>query len=594
MPWPPAVVKPVAMSDPTAPAAAPDRLASLVPDQFGRAQIWLLVVLLFAAIGAGAVGGMHHVTAVYLRQQDLAVALLVLVATFLVLRQQDRLASLYPGSMTVGRKKATIGLLALGVFVLGWAGSYLVFSGYPLSFDEFWARADGEIVARGIPMARLPEEWREYAPALQPIFARLLPEEGLWASTYLPVNAALQWLGGQAASPIMAGASVVMVALIARRLMPDMGQAPLIAAILLATSSQLVITGMTPYSMSAHLFFDLVWLWLFIQRRAWAYALSLPIAALAMGLHQEAYFPLFALPFLLERFLAGQRVFSVAYVALIGAGFIAWNNYDVFAYGWFGVEPAANAASGSGRLVTDLLQRVSAIGASAVAMMGANLLRFTLWQNPVVVVLVVLAAWPIARLAGGAPRELRAMLLSIVGTSLFMLIVIPLQGHGWGYRYLHGQMAGAVLIATYAFGRLSAGPQGPQWKSLMVGMTLLAALLLPLRAWQAHDFASPYAKADAALAELDDAEVVIIDAPRHAYAVDLTRNDPWLRNTIKRMDAGRLTDEQLAQLCARYRVRFFTGTDADRFDIPLLPEDLQQEPRFPDRCPPTAGPAAAP
>lgn len=572
------------MNDAVASSQTTKGLSHLTVSQFGRAQIWLLAVLIAVAVGAGALGGMRPITAVFLREQDLGVALVVLLASFVMLKQTAPLATVYPINLAEKRGRAIIAWLAVAVFALGWAGSQIVFAGYPLSFDEFWAVADGEFLSRGVPMARLPEEWREYAPALQPTFVRIVPEEGLWMSNYLPVNAMLQWIGGTAASPLMAAGSVAMVALIARRLMPQMREAPLIAAILLATSSQVVILAMTPYAMTAHLLFDLVWLWLFIQRRAWAYALSLVVAALAMGLHQEAYFPLFALPFLLERFLAGERAFSILYVALIGAGFLAWNGYDAFAYAWFAVEPETGSPSGSGRLVDDLIRRVTAINVTAAALMGANLLRFSLWQNPIVPAVLVLAAWPIVRLSADAPRELRAMLLSIVGTALFLFVVIPFQGHGWGYRYLHGQLGGAVLIVTFALCRLIHGEHGRAWKGVVVGATFLAMLLIPIRAWQAHHFASPYAEANTALLAWEDADVIVIDAPSHSYTVDLTRNDPWLRNPVKRMDAQSLSEEQLDRLCARYRVRFFKNEDAMRFSIPERPESQRSDPSFPDGC----------
>lgn len=544
----------------------------------------MLAVLLVAAIGAALVGGMQYITAVFLREQDLVVAAIILLCAVIVVRKPDRFAKAYSGAFGTGRQNAILAITALLVVLVGWGGSFLVFGGFPLSLDEFWARADGEILARGVPLARIPEEWRDYATALQPTFLRLLPQEGLWASSYLPVNAMLQQLGGSLASPAMAGGSVVLTAMIVRRLLPDMPRAPIIAAILLATSSQLLVAAMTPYAMSAHLFFNLLWLWLFMQGRAWAIAASLLVGALAMGLHQEVFFPIFAVPFLLERFLAGRRLFAVAYLAAIGALFLAWNNYDLFAYGWFGAEPPAQADTGTDRKLADLFARLSGIGASSIAMMGANLLRFVVWQNPVVPVLLTIAAWPIIRLAGDIPSELRAMLVSIVGASVFMLLVIPLQGHGWGYRYLHGQLGTAAIIATYAFCRLANGTHERGWKAILVAMTLVAALLVPLRAWQAHGFAKPYISADAAIENRNDAQVVVIDAPRHAYASDLTRNDPWLRNPVKRMDAGALTTEGLLDLCERYRVEFFTDEDAARYGIPLLPGQLRQDPRFPGGC----------
>ena len=559
-----------------------DPLVNLDPAHLDRAQIWLVLVLLLSALGAGLVGGMRFITAVFLREQDLLVAGIVIAAGFFAAWKNGALARFWPRVALAS--PLSYWWIAGAVVALAGIGQALVFSGYPLSLDEFWARADGAILERGVPMARIPEEWREYAGALQPVFSRLLPDEGLWVSTYLPLNAVLQWLGGPLASPIMAAASILLVASVARTLLPDQPWAPLVAAVVLATSSQLLVTAMTPYAMTAHLLFNTLWLWLFVQNRAWALVLSVPVAALAMGLHQPAFFPLFALPFLLERFLAGQRIASTLYVAVIGGLFLAWSNYDLFAYGWFEAQPEGEASSGSGWLLGKLIERLSRGGIASVALMAANLLRFVLWQNPIVLPLVVIAAGPIVRLANGAPRELRAMLLGLVGTAVFMALVIPFQGHGWGYRYLHGLLGSCALIAAFAFGRLMQGAHADRWKGALVGATLLAIALFPLRAYQAYSFAAPYVAADRAIAEWQE-QVVIVDAPRHAYAVDLVRNDPWLASGGKRLVATKLSQAQFERLCKTYSLRIFTDDDAARFGLREWPGALQGEPVFAKGCP---------
>ncbi len=567
---------------PTRPEPHEDPYAKSDPAIAARVQIWLILSFLALAIGGSVLGTTRLITGTFLKDQDLLVAVIVLAGSVLIAARPAVLMRLWRERSV--SSPYPIGAIALSVFIVAGLGAHWVFQGFALSMDEYWAQAEGEIFARGVPMASVPEEWRAYAEALNPAFLRWLPEEGLWASTYLPINSALQYLGGSLASPAMAAGSVVMVALIARTLMPEQPLAPVIAAILLATSSQVLVTAMTHYAMTAHLFFDLVWLWLFIQRRVWAYALSLPIALLAMGLHQEAFFPLFALPFLLERFLSRQWLGSIAYGIFLAAGFLAWTNYDLWVYDWFGAAAPVAQASGSSRELGDLITRVFAIDMQSVALMGANLTRFVLWQNPLVMILVVLGAWPVARLAKGTPPELRAMLLSLVGTIVFLWLVIPFQGHGWGYRYLHGQMAGAVLIATFVFCRLMQAEKGREWQALLVGMTGLALLLVPVRAWQARDFAFPYATTHVALLEWTDADVIIIDAPEYTYTADLTRNDLWLRNPIKRMDGGLLSADQVQQLCAAYRVRFFTGEEAERFGITPFPDAHLRTRYFPDGC----------
>ena len=94
----------------------------------------------------------------------------------------------------------------------------------------------------------------------------------------------------------------------------------------------------------------------------------------------------------------------------------------------------------------------------------------------------------------------------------------------------------------------------------------LSLLLVPLRAWQAASFVAPYARANAAVAAMD-ADVVLVDAPRHFFALELLRNDPLLRNRPIRMVASALSDAQLARLCRDYTVARFTDADAARFGL---------------------------
>ncbi len=92
----------------------------------------------------------------------------------------------------------------------------------------------------------------------------------------------------------------------------------------------------------------------------------------------------------------------------------------------------------------------------------------------------------------------------------------------------------------------------------------------------------PYVAANRALKHVD-ADIVVIDAPRHAYSWDLVRNSPLLDNTPKRLAEPALSGAQLTQLCRRYRVAFFTDDDAARYGIPGLGgEPNDQTP--PRRC----------
>lgn len=536
-----------------------------------RASVILLVLLLVA--GAYLASANYRDTLVpffplyFLRTQDIPVAaLFALFWTFALGTGAsgtgwDRLAS---GLVPAARRNAA--LLALLAVLVCAGGVWLVFGAYGLAVDEHWAQSDAVVIGTGAGMVPIAEAWRDYAGALQSRFARITPD-GWWASEYLPVNAALQYLGGTLASPLLAGWAVLVAADLARRLLPDAPAAPLVCALLMVTSTQLLITGMTPFAMSAHLAFNLSWVWLFLHRDWRAQCAAMPVAFLAIGLHQAVFFPLFAGPFLLEAWLTGQRRAAVVQGLAIGAAFVFWSAYDNVLYAALGIAADMTTGDGTGTgtalLFSRFLVLVTNFSSDNIGLMAINLVRFITWQNVLIVPLVLFAASRVLR----EPGPWRAMLVSLGLTTAAMTVLLADQGHGWGYRYLHGHLGSACLLATLGWYRLPAGVRSGSAARALLGAGLaLSLLLVPLRAWQAASFVAPYARAHAAVST-SDADVVLVDAPRHMFALELLRNDPLLRNRPLTMVAAALNDAQLARLCRDYKVARFTDADAAKFGL---------------------------
>jgi hypothetical protein len=526
----------------------------------------LPTVLLLAWSVFGRVS-VPFVTLNFFLTQDLPVliGLVALLITLRAWRADDRLALRLEQFFAAALRLNPV-LLALAAGAVCAAGVWLVFGGYALSMDEFWAQADGVVLASGAGLVPIPAEWRDYAQALQPIFARITPDHW-WASDYLPGNAALQYLGGPLASPLLVGFAVLAAADLARRLLPDVPFAPVLCALLMISSSQLLITGMTPYAMSAHLALNLAWLWLFLHRDWRAQIAAAVVPLLAVGLHQVVFFPLFAAPFLLDAWLARRRAAAVLQAVAIAASFLFWSAYDSVLYSALGVMPVTSSGGGTGTGTALLFSRFLALVADFnlgnLALMMFNLIRFVTWQNVLLLPLILVAVAGFARM----PGVWRAMLGGMVLTVTLLVVILAFQGHGWGYRYLHGHLGSACLLATYGFARLCDVQAERARARAIIGAALAASLLLvPIRAWQAHAFAAPYRAADAWIATRD-VDVVLVDAPQHIYAVDLIRNDPLLRNRPKRMAAYLLSDAQLAALCRDYKVAVFSDAEASRFGL---------------------------
>lgn len=119
----------------------------------------------------------------------------------------------------------------------------------------------------------------------------------------------------------------------------------------------------------------------------------------------------------------------------------------------------------------------------------------------------------------------------------------------------------------------------------MTGFTLAALIIfLPLRMWQAHEFTAPYVRGDAMIAEMRDVDVVIVDAPRYAFAGDLVRNDPWLEERPLRIQRGNLSSEHLSRLCDQYRVRFFRAEQAELVGIAEFTFPVTDTATLPEGC----------
>ncbi|ACA17198.1 hypothetical protein M446_2760 [Methylobacterium sp. 4-46] len=464
-------------------------------------------------------------------------------------------------------------VLAAGVAAAAAGLTLLLHRGHPLSYDEAMAVFDARIIGSGHLVAPLPEAWRDYAPALAPFFLLPVPGHAGWVSSYLPVNAALRagfgLLGLEALTgPILAAAAAWLVVAVARRLWPARPDAAILAGLLLATAPQVLVTATTAYAMTAHLTLNLLWLRLFLRGGRLGHAGAAVVAFLACGLHQIVFHPLFALPFL-AGLLPARRWrlagFYLAAYALIG---IVWVLYWKLAVAASGLaQQDGGAGLGGGYLAARAAEQIGTVGPFARDQMVKNLVRFLIWENPLVLPLGLLA-WPALRRGDGVLRPLAAGLLL---TCAAMAVLSPFQGHGWGYRYLHGMIGSACLLAAAGWIEATRGlaPDALARARGSVGLACLAclALVLPVHARVAHAFAAPYVAADAAIARAE-ADIVVVNDDRLAFAADLVRNAPDLSNRPLRLHLQAMDAAQLETLCGRGRIATFAAEQGHRLGIP--------------------------
>jgi hypothetical protein len=225
--------------------------------------------------------------------------------------------------------------LGVALLVVAVIGHQVVMWGYAFSRDEQMVLFDADIFAHGELAARLPQAWQPLHRALNELF---MPE-GLdgsgWFSMYRPVNAAMHSAVGRIGdgawtNPLLAVVGLFATWRVACRILPGEREAQFVAVLLYVTSTQVLALAMTSYAMTGHLALNMVWLALFLRDKWYTHLCAVLVAFLAVGLHQIAYHPLVAGPFLffglvLRRRWGWSAFYALAYLAII----VFWGRYTI-------------------------------------------------------------------------------------------------------------------------------------------------------------------------------------------------------------------------------------------------------------------------
>jgi hypothetical protein len=469
--------------------------------------------------------------------------------------------------------------LAVFVFISGLLGTHIVFDGYHLSRDEFLAEFDAIIFRSGKEIASIDPLWRPFASALAPRFMLPIPGDVGFASAYLPVNAGFRAIIGLVAnsdlpSPLFAGTAVLATFGVARRIWPERADAAFVSALLVGTSSQILVTSMTSYAMTAHLALNMVWLWFFLRDDKNGHGAAIATGFLASGLHQLIFHPLFVTPFIVRLFASGRRSLALVYVLSYVCICIFWISYWKLVLGWQGIPPQISDDTGPMYFLVRIFLFLANFQWAGTDLMLKNILRFVAWQSPALLPLVFLAYTSIRHDYGIARELIAGLLLTLIA----MFILLPYQGHGWGYRYFHGLIGSAALLGGYGWialaNRDTRGEFGAARTMFVISSAVAWLVLLPAHAKQAHDFVLPYVRASKAI-EQTQMDAVIVDKSRLLFAEDLVRNDPFLHNRPKVLDLTNLSETDIERLCMQYSVAIFDYRQA--LALGVIPNDHATE-----------------
>lgn len=412
------------------------------------------------------------------------------------------------------RPRFTIVLMAFAAFALTAAGYFVVFHAYSLTADEYMANFQARIFLHGKLRAVLPEFWWPMVRLVIPTHAGYFPELHAWNSSYLPVYAAIRapFMAVSLQSlvnPIFAGISVLTIAAITHKVWPEDRWRPIIAAALLACSSQFLVMSMTAYAMPAHLALNLIWLWLYLEpakRRFWLAPL---VGAAALGLHQPFFHALFVAPFLARLVWQRRWKASLYFAAVYLLGIIAWFQW------WHHFMPEFN---GTGSAGTFGLHRYTWM---------IQTIYLCLLLGWLALPIPILAALGFARFRKLSPF-LQDAALSCVLTFGFYIFVRADQAHGWGDRYFHGTLGCLILVALAGWDPLCQRLGKPAAATYVtVGVVASFFVQFPWRCVQAENFVAPYAHA-AELFHSPDVDIVAFNPLQAWYSADLVRNDPFL------------------------------------------------------------------
>lgn len=460
-------------------------------------------------------------TAIFFYRQDIW---LLFFETILLLLASLRL---HDKARPLHLPQPALPLVAIGLIGICYAGTKWVLCGYEMSRDEQMAVFDALTFSAGHLAQPLPSFWQAHASALNTLYMLPAARPVAWISGYLPMHAALRSVVGLVIDPALTSPLVVAVGAIAlwkcaRLIWPEDDEAPLVALLLYVGSGQILFAGMSAFAMPAHLAFNLVWLWLFLLGRRSTDLAAVVVGFVATGLHQPLFHPLFAAPIVLtllrDRNWSRFALYTAGYGA-IAAFWLAWPHWmEALVAG-----PAPAAATAGTDYFTRLTETLSKSDTMRWQEMTANLLRLFAWQH-VILLPLLLAAIPAVR----RERLPAAFAATLILPICIMAAILPWQGHGFGYRYVHGVLGTAILLAVFGWRNLVVSCA---WLRPVLLRTTLGAVLviLPLQGWMAHSFYSLFSQVDHRI-NASGADYFIVGGKDAPFSHDLVINRPDLSN----------------------------------------------------------------
>ncbi len=438
----------------------------------------------------------------------------------------------------LGSKRLPL-VVAVIVLIFTSIGRFTIHQNFDLCIDEYLNELEGEILQQHHIVAEVPQPWIAYRTALQLPYQiyKGTETQGYWASGFLPGFALLDHAFdllylGWFLNPLLAALSLGLLTSLSRRAFPDENVLfANIAVLLLACSPQFLFMAMAKFAWTAHLFGTLLWIWLFTHPNRMAFLLTPILGVVLIGLHQPHVHLLVAAPFLL------RLVYTSRWRALIWFG--TW--YLAGAWAWFQVlDFLRPSVFGQGGEAANLGFPV----VLSIFVMICHGITLLAWMTPLLVPLAMVSIWSFRR----QPALVQDSLLASLLTVLFYFGFPHLQGHGWGYRYMHpvyGCLAlagsGGALILYRDYRAI------PLQKMVLYSLLFSIVIQVPFRIYEVRTMVIPLARTWEFI-ESRPTDYVLVQTASIWYGCDLIRNDPWLKRKPLIFNDSKLTPSQRQKL----------------------------------------------
>jgi len=444
--------------------------------------------------------------------------------------------------------------LILFIFLLLLFGAYFIYHHYPLSMDEYLQYFQAQIFADGRLWGQYPKELVPWL--LEPDFFSVFSSEtGRVVSNYWPglsllltpfMKIGAPWL----LNPILSAGSLALLFYYSRRILKNsIGAAWTI--LLTVSSAVFLVNGISYYSMSAHLFMNLLFAICLLKITPVRLFSAGLVGSVALVLHNPIPHIAFAIPWIIWIVVQKNRVRNIT---LLFAGYLPVS--AIIDLGWFwirlfiesGGEVLTNVGSKSQQtshlvalvnlfnninlyeFITKITNVINGIfkfpEINTIFFRMIGWLKMFAWSLPGLPILAILGI----RYINGH-THLKLWGWSAIST-LFIFVFVPFsQSYGWGFRYFFPTWFALPLLGA-AFLSASELKQSAFWKKFILIAALLSFILVTsLRFYQVNQYIGEH------LSQLPEFEegthyVCIMQVEQGYYVQDMIQNSPFLKDPV--------------------------------------------------------------